>query len=300
MAARLPLFLFVCLLLVGCEEINLEDYLHNESQTTGSGESYNVTFLLNDYDLSPFDESYYGNAKRAMVSVTELGTRLSLAVYENGTRKTSVHQSYTDADFGKIALYLSEGQYEIALLVYSNESNPTLARLDSICWDKHKVTDTFIYYACIDVDEDATYNISLSRCVAMYRFTIMDTIPDEVTQMEFYYTGGSSTLDITTGFGCKNSRQTEYRTVESHEAGQTFYLYTFPHDETDVLKMTISALDEAENVYKQVVYENIPVEMNMITNHSDDFFSVSAGSDVGGGVQFVVRGDNVWAGELNY
>lgn len=43
----------------------------------------------------------------------------------------------------------------------------------------------------------------------MFRLVIKDEIPEQAKKIKFYYTGGSSTLNAKTGYGCVNSKQTE-------------------------------------------------------------------------------------------
>ncbi len=283
------------LLLFSCDNINYEDYL--SSSKNGSDEGYNVTFHVENYDLTPFDnDTYPSSLSRASVAVSELGNSINLCVYQDGKKVKQVNQEASDSDFGTIGLSLSEGSYELVVLVNSCEGNATMTDLENIYWDSHKVTDTFYYYTVIDVTGDEAYNITVSRCVAMYRCIIEDEIPEEVAQMKFYYTGGSSTFSAITCFGSVNSRQTEYRDISSYEKGQTFELYTFPHDTSGELKMVVTALDGEGNTVKEVTYDDIPVQLNMITNHYTYFFTGGTGN----GKQFSIQGNNAWDGELYY
>ena len=129
------------------------------------------------------------------------------------------------------------------------------------------MTDTFYYYGEITVGKDEqTYNLNLERAVAMVRFNIADDYPEGVTQMKFYYFGGSSTLDATTGLGCVSSKQTELFTVNPDM--KRFEMFTFPHAVKDTLKMTVSALDVNENIIKEREFAKVSVTQNMITSYT--------------------------------
>ncbi len=311
----------VLALLCSCENVSVDEYL---SSSGASEDVCSITFTVDSYDIVPIDILGDGETyTRAMVSAGELGTRLSCAVYQYDKKLDQVNQVSTDSSFGTITLALTPGQYEVAIIVHSNDGNPTMTDLTAISWSPKRVTDTFTYYSDLDVTGDATYNISLSRRVAQYAFTITTAIPTEVTQMQFYYTGGSSTLDITTGYGSVQSRQTETRDVTSYDAEQTFYLYTFPHTKEDVLAMTVTALDDKGRTVHEVKYTDIPVTLNMQTLHRTDFFGTTDvdtatdddngskdetthevdsedDSDSGGGVRFALQGDDAWNGEIYY
>ncbi len=306
----LPAAMIVALLLVSCEKINLNDYISSGSDggnASSSDGGFTVTLRVDDYSLSDFDggNEYDSAASRAKVAASELGNRLNLVIYQDGERLKYVNQESGADNFGTVSVNLSEGTYELLVLVHSCTGNATTTDAEAIKFPNNKVTDTFSYYRDdLEVTGDTSYDITLTRRVAMYRFTINGTIPDNVTQMQFYYTGGSSTFDAVTGFGCVNSRQTETRDVVSHESGQTFEVYTFPHNITDELKMTITALDASGTAVHEVVYENVPVELNKITTHTASFFNDetgnTGGTSTGGGPQFVVKGDNAWSGEIIY
>lgn len=144
--------------------------------------------------------------------------------------------------------------------------------LDMLTFKNNKVTDSFLKTFNLEMTDEPhdPVNVTLERRVAMFRLVLTDSvIPDDARQFKFYYTGGSSTLCLTTGYGNVNSRQTEYRLIE----GNIYEVYTFPHEEEGTLKMTISALNEAEDVIGEAVFEGVPVKVNHITTYTGSFFS---------------------------
>ncbi|MCD8289666.1 MAG: FimB/Mfa2 family fimbrial subunit [Prevotella sp.] len=299
---RLLVFVAAGLLAASCEKLNLDDYIAGGDADGDAVEEPQeglwVTLRVANLDVADYGggSTFAAAKRRAASSVGELGDRINVAVYQGGSRVKTVNQQATADAFGMVQFELDdEGTYEILLLLHSCDGNATTTSVDGVKFPSNKVTDTFwfytnnvdVYYAdsletLVNIELDA----DVSRRVAMYRFTIEGEIPDDVAQMKFYYTGGSSTLDGTTGYGCVNSRQTEYRDVVSHEAGQTFELFTFPHEDTDELKMTITALDSGGNDLHEVVYTNVPVEMNMITSHSADYFG-DVGSKAAGNFELI-------------
>ena len=73
------------------------------------------------------------------------------------------------------------------------------------------MTDTFYYYGDLVVTSEVqSYDLTLTRAVAMFRMVLTDDeIPSTVTKFKFYYTGGSSTFSPSAGYGCVNSKQKE-------------------------------------------------------------------------------------------
>ena len=82
-------------------------------------------------------------------------------------------------------------------------------------------------------------------------------MPSNVAKLKFYYLGGSSTFSPKDGCGCVNSKQTEIRPVSDDGI---YEIFTLPHTDDDVLtKLTVTALDQNDNIVKEKVFENVPV-----------------------------------------
>ena len=77
----------------------------------------------------------------------------------------------------------------------------------------------------------------------------------------------------------------------------TFEVYTFPHQETGTLKMTVTAEDSQKAKIMERVFEDVPIQRNVITQMSGEFFSGSAS-----GQAITLQADDAWAGlnELTY
>lgn len=118
--------------------------------------------------------------------------------------------------------------------------------------------------------------------MANIRVTIPDPMPKEVKQMEFYYTGGSSTYSSLSGYGSVNSRQTEYRNVTDDMIGKNseFNIFTFPRDENGEVKLTIKALDKDKSTVKSIQYEDVPISKNTCIIINSTLFK---GDNAGGG-----------------
>ena len=69
-------------------------------------------------------------------------------------------------------------------------------------------------------------------------------------------------------------------------------IYTFPHEETDKLKITVTALDAAGNTIKEQIFSKVPVKRNVITQYTGRFFD---GSGASSSSSFVLTANDVWA-----
>jgi len=258
------ILLLLAVVLVGCEKADLSEYIDNGDKEDG----YKTTFTFNTLSITNFDD----NGTRATKPLSEIATTLNFAVFQNGDKVITANQKSTDKDFGTISVNLPAGDYQIAVVAHNASGNATMTSAEKIAFASNKVTDTFSTFRDISVSGSKEYDLSMLRSVSMFRLRLDQEIPAEVTKLKFYYTGGSSTLDATTGFGCVNSRQTEYRDVTNHSNGQVFEVYTFPHDTEGTLNMTITALDDKDNVYAEKTLANVEIKMRHITTYHGSLF----------------------------
>lgn len=221
-------------------------------------------------------------------------THINYAVYNlDGTRIKQVNQVLGDANFGTASFKLTEGDYFLAVVAHSSNSNPTMT--DPTCikfTNANGYSDTFLCSGNITIGEESQeMSVSLNRIVALCRFVTTDEIPDDVTRLKFYYTGGSGAFDAQNGLGCVNSKQT---VIFDLSDGQTqFDLYTFLHDTEGTIHLTVTALDDDDNVLNERTFD-VPLQQNHITWLSGAFFNGSSASTA------TITGINIntdWAGE---
>ena len=251
----------------------------------------NVTIQTSIYQQTPFETTM----TRALQPVGELCTRVGFAVFKNGEKVKSLNQTQSTDDFGKANFQLSEGEYQIVIIAHNCDGTATITSEDKITFPNNVVSDTFFYYGTFTVGDGVTVvNAQLSRAVAMVRLNVTDVMPANVRQMQFYYTGGSSTFGAKTGYGNVNSRQTVKMDVGADMVGKatTWEIYTLPHAETGELKLTVSALDGDGNVLYEKQLDKVPVTVNAITTYSGQLFGGDPQSV--DSKQFVLTADGAW------
>ncbi len=285
------LFLTFCsalaaLLLAACEK----PYVGVESEPA---EAPNVTYRITSFEQVAFDVPQ----SRAMTDITQLCSRINLVVYDGETKVKSIAQKAADKDFGTLALTLPEGTYTVAIIAHSTGASATVTSLDKISFDHNVISDTFLFTEQLTVGSEAqNHDVQMRRVAAMFRVNLTEALPGSVAQLKFYYTGGSSTLSAITGYGSVNSKQTVV--LDVGQGQKTFEVYTFPHEETDVLKVTVTALDAAETPLAECVLEDVPVTRNKITVFNGNLFSeppaeTSASS-------YRMRAESDWDGVQEY
>lgn len=235
---------------------------------------------------------------RAQKPLSELCSKISFALYNNGERVKSISQSADNNGFGSIAVKILPGTYTLLVVGHSTSANATTTDIQKISFSG-KVSDTFVYSEEIEIGEEPlTINAEAVRNVAMFQLNITDDIPAEVSRLKFYYTGGSSSFDATTKAGSVNSRQTEYR--DANPSKKTYEIFTFPHNTgDDKLKITISALDDADNVIAERVLTDVGVETGFITRCSLSLFDGAEGGN-NQQVDISITADDEWKGVRDY
>lgn len=275
--------LALALSLTACEQFNLAD----ADTETGSTGNANVVVHLSAVS-TPMSRA------SETVKAADCCTRLQVALFSGTERKASVAQTIDDEDFGDIEFYAEPGTYRLVAIGHSGQGNATLTAPTEVKFYKNKVTETFYHYGTLTVAETdgiADEYVDMQRAVAMFRLHIEDDIPENVSQLKFYYTGGSSTLDATEGTGCVNSKQTELRTVSTTQ--KDYDVYTFPHADGKKLKMVVTALGADDEEIATKTFENVEVKRNYITTYSGRFFDQSSESG------FTFRFQTDWDGEIN-
>ena len=281
------LFIALAVLMAACEKPILDEDVVSMKEA-------NVILHMTQYEQEAFGNSGNRAATRAATDITELCSRLNIAIFDaEGTKVKTVAQKEGDASFGTVALTLAAGTYQLVVIAHNGEGSATITSTEKVTFPNNKVTDTFYYYGDLVVTSEVQfYDLTLTRAVAMFRMVLTDEeIPSTVTKFKFYYTGGSSTFSPSAGYGCVNSKQTEIRTVSDDGV---YEIFTLPHTEEDVLtKLTVTALDTNDNTVKERVFENVPVTRNQITRYTGSFFG-SGGSGQTSDGTFRLTADPDW------
>lgn len=279
-------YLCVLLSLTCCTE-----RIHEIPEEGGSG--IPVSFSVSKLEQMPF-------AAVQTRAGAGLGcSMMTFAVYSCDSlmnRITYSNQKSTDAGFGTFSASLEEGRYKLMVLAHNAASHPTTTKPREIEFKSNpnglKMTDTFLFFDEIEISKsNADFDLTLSRVVAKFQLSLQDEqLPSELTTLKFYYTGGSCTLDATTGLGCKDNKLTEMVAVDPEI--KDYEVYTFIKN--DKLKMTITAMNGDASL-KEIILDNVPITRNYITRYSGEMFAAPMTES-----DFKVCVIDEWAGTTNH
>lgn len=271
------------LLLVACERVEVGDVLVNDS-------------VFKNVTLHVGSSSPGVMGTRADVPLSDVCGRLNVAVFDaSGQKVKTAAQVVSDAGYGTVSLSLNDGKYTVVVIGHNCTGSATITNTEKVTFPNNKVTDTFYYCGALTVTgERQDVTISLQRAVAMIRLRLTDDAAAlaNVAQLKFYYLGGSSTFSPLTGFGCVNSKQTEFRVLNTDGV---YELFTLPHSDIDAItRMTVTALDAGDNVVGEFTMENVPVSVNKVTNCTGSFGSGAGKVDV------TITVDPDWDGDFEF
>ena len=283
--------------MASCEKVSLDELLSKEPPTSQPSSTGNASLSIHIGGIA--DANYQdatAKGTRAIEPIGNVCTKLTISLYnEEGQRVYSVNKKSTDADFANATMKLAEGKYYLVVVAHSNEKNATTTDINKITFDG-KLSDTFHYYKEIElVAGGNNIDVVMERVTAMFRLEITDEIPENVKQLRFNYTGGSSTLSGYTGAGSVNSRQTEIRNIQA--GVNTYEVYTFPHPDDKKLKMTITALGASGETVCTKTFEDVAVSKNMITCYKGNLFTNIAPPAASDNYNFSISVNTDWKGE---
>ncbi len=237
----------------------------------------------------------------------------------NKSDKSVAHiiQNEGDDEYGTASVQLTPGTYKVSVLAHSLMGEPQFdspTRVD--IFSKNDFSDVFFSYSVITVESAAQeHEITLQRATALVRFHTKDVVPDEVKSFRFFYSGGSSTLNLGDGLGIGSANQTLTFNVTDSMRGKPLSvdLYTFKVSKNETINLTVNAYKttlEATPIVQYMPAKEyvIPIKHGEISDCTTTFFSDADDTEIDtggskvekdGATSFKIKVDTAWAG-INY
>lgn len=285
------LFSAVVLIVFSCEKASVPE--NNQS----SDGKVTVTF-----QISQIEQIDFSNTTTRSAELDSFVSRLSVAVFQGDKKVQMVSQMSDESSFGSVSMSLTPGEYKLVAIAHNGKGNCSITSPDKVTFQNSKVTDTFYYYSTLNVTESTITQMEMKRPVAMFRLKVTGKMPSDVVQMKFNYTGGSSSFNAVSGFGYVNSKQEEVFSIDSTYYGKPsqFEIYTFPHEANDFIDVDYTALDKTGSVVAEGSMENMYIQPNKITQHTETFFEESSEPEDSVSVvqAFTLFNDGKWDGTI--
>ena len=148
----------------------------------------NIILHFVQYETSPLSPLQEARGTRSATGITEICSRLNIALFDaEGTKVKTVAQKEGDASYGTVALSLAAGTYRLVVIAHNCDGSATITSTEKVTFPNNKVTDTFFYYGTLVVtDALQSYDLTLTRAVAMFRLVLTDeSVPSKVAKLKF-------------------------------------------------------------------------------------------------------------------
>lgn len=188
-------------------------------------------------------------------------------------------QNEGDTGYGTFSVRLAQGSYRLVFLGYDGTRACNMTSSSVVSFADDFVPQTFIYSTLLTVEDDAipAQNIILNRAVGAFRLTLTDAeMPSEWVKMRFRFAGGSTKLNVQTGFGLDNTGRIYDISIPSNfqsreDRFMTVFLF-IPEDEAPI-DITVDALNSGGEVIHSRTFPAVPMKVNQLLNYTGEFFA---------------------------
>lgn len=256
------------LVIVGCQKEELEVTNLEPTTETPSWEKDTVTIAFSPYTQTPME-----SRTRAVTSIAGIVTHLDVWI-TTGTTTIDFHQTSTDADFGTITAVLDKTKtYTIQAVAHKCDGNATLAD-GVISFPDDKVTHSMVYSNTFTPSTTTSLSAEMTRIVSVFKLETTDAIPDEAKKMRFTITDVYNRWNVSTGATNKLDRTSEVN-ISSRRADGTavFSVYAIVTDAETTHTVTVSALDEGDNVLQTRTFAGVTLRNGYKTSYKGQFFT---------------------------
>lgn len=232
-----------------------------------------VSFKINNYNQSEFE------SPQPRAPIGTVISHLSFSVFgDNAEKEQEIIQVSSDGGFGTIKTTIPYGAHSILVVGHNSSKDAIIISPGNISFADDKITDTFLYYSSIEIDEKTSpaISITLDRAIAKFELQATDAIPLGVKTIEFKFSGGGNILSGITGKTNSSIEQTKVIEVPSsyiNTSNNKFVLYTFlPEDESN-LTIVVTAKNETKDILFAKTFSDVPMKINRITRYKGEFFN---------------------------
>ena len=210
---------------------------------------------------------------RAAKSIASVCTHLDVWIEHEGD-VIDIHQTSSDADFGTITAVLDKRYtYTINAVAHKCDGDATLTD-GVISFPDDKVTHAMVYQGTVSPATTTSLSAEMTRIVAQFKLETTDAIPDEAKKMRFTITDVYNRWNVSTGATNKLDRTSEVNISSKNANGTaTFMVYAITTDAETTHTVTVSALDEGDNVLQTRTFAGVTLRNGYKTSYRGQFFT---------------------------
>ena len=262
--------------LASCQQV-AEDSPESRSMVTLKVKATTVEQEIQSWGPAMNSDITVNGAEVKSRAAQEAASRMAFFLLdEEGNKVLSQEKTNASDDYLNLYVEVPKGSYQLVAFGHNGTADVSIDA-DAVITPSGKLTDSFIYYKVLELDEEgeAEQSITLDRCVAKFSLKHTDVIPEGVASVEFVVTGAANVLNAKTGLGTDTEAQTVVITIPSSAEGtknNTFSFYTFLTEKESTIDVTATSKDADGNVLTTYTFEDVEMEVNMQTIYSGAFF----------------------------
>lgn len=208
---------------------------------------------------------------------TEAATRMAFYLLdEDGEKVLSQEKDNSDDEYMSLYAEVPVGTYQLVAFAHNGSEDVSMDE-NAVITPEGKLTDSFIYYKELTLDEesDNSQSIVLDRCVAKFSLVHTDAIPSGAASVEIKVTGAAKVLNAKTGLGKEAEDYTVTINIPSTAIGtknNQFSIFAFLTDAESTVDVTATTKDADGNTITSYTFEDVEMEVNMQTIYTGAFF----------------------------
>ena len=224
-----------------------------------------VTLTFSPYEMEAMT--------RTATSIASIVTHLDVWIYESGAEVTAVHQTTDDASFGTVGLTLDKTKtYTLYAVGHKATGAATLAD-GVISFPDDKVTHSMYYTASFSPSTTTSLNCLMNRIVSMFSFNTTDAVPDDANKMQITMNGVYDRWNVSTGATHQLDRTSTFQNFTTRQDGTvTFNIYAITTDAQTLHTVTVTALDDNDDVIQTRTFTDVPLRNGYKTTYTGTFF----------------------------
>ena len=169
------LLLMLVATLTSCEKFSIDE-------TTGKSREANANVTIHVQKIEGTSLLTTKAADKQM-ALSDVCSRLTLAIFDGEEKLETVNQLSTDNGFGTAHVSLDEGEYRLVVIAHNGKGNCSISAPEKVKFASNKLTDTFYYYGRLSVNEEgATTDINLRRAVGALPVPASSKTIEEISQ----------------------------------------------------------------------------------------------------------------------
>lgn len=237
------------------------------TQTNQDEDTIFVTLSFTPYQMDSFTKTDVGIAQTSKL--------LDVFIYHDGEEVTAIHQNKDVAEegFGTVFASLDKTKtYTIYAVAHKGNGAATLED-GVLSWPDNKITDTFFYTGEFTPSYATSMSCSMTRIVGMFKFKMLDELPDNLEKVRFTIASTSLGYDVDDGPVNPGEKVTLINNpVSGNDGSTTFNVFCIAGEEIETIDIIITAMNEDDQVIEEKSFEDVPIRAGYITTFKGTFF----------------------------